>query len=83
MLDIKFKINGKPVEPGKLADTFMNSVLNNIKEMIAKDIGSIKCPAHSKPSKIIVEGKDLNHLSLTIEGCCEEFENMVREKYSD
>jgi len=80
MIDIKFEINGRQVNPNNVGDALEAAVLGNVKESITKSVGSVRCKEHGESPKITVKGKDLDSLRFEVSGCCDAVIEQVKAK---
>ena len=72
MVDISFQINGRNVTARNFNDEFEKAIFEGIKDSIEKSVRSVRCSTHHQRPKLKVKGKDLNSLSVKVEGCCDE-----------
>ncbi len=71
MLDISFQINGKSTNASSFQNELESAVYEEIKESIKQSVRLVHCSVHHEYPKIIVKGKDLNSLSIEVNGCCD------------
>ena len=80
MFDISFEINGKKVNPNNMADALESAVISDIADSIKKSVGNIKCSEHGKSPKVKVKGRNLDNLSIEVNGCCDALIEKVSAK---
>ena len=71
MIDIKFEINGKRVDPSRVGDAFEKAILQQAIDHVKKALQSVRCKEHGKQPKVVVKGRSLDKLSFEISGCCQ------------
>ena len=71
MLDVSFQINGKKTNASSFKNELEKAVYEEIKESIEESVRLVHCSIHHEYPKLIVKGKDLNSLSVNVEGCCD------------
>jgi hypothetical protein len=71
MIDIKFEINGKRVDPSRIGDALEKAVLGKVSDHILKVLSSVRCPEHGTSPKVTVKGRSLDNLSFEMAGCCQ------------
>lgn len=76
---IKFEIGGRKVDPGKIGDTIMAAVLENIRAQIHEKVGSIRDPETGMFPTVVVHGNSLDDLGMSVEGS-PEIIALVRER---
>lgn len=80
MIEIKFEINGKTIDPKNIKDVILKTSLGVIKDHLIKKVGSVKCPEHGSEAKIIAKGRDISNLSFMISGCCQKLVDEINRK---
>jgi len=80
VVDVTFKIKGKRVEPGDMADVLDILFLKHVREKIKASVESIRCTKHDKQLSVLVKGQSLDNLNYEISGCCEDFIKKVKKK---
>lgn len=80
MIDISFKINGRKVNPRNMKDALESAVLGEVQDSIKKSVGSIRCKEHGSAPKITVNGRNLDNLSIEVNGCCDALIEQVTAK---
>ncbi|BAX51938.1 hypothetical protein FA893_01480 [Photobacterium damselae subsp. piscicida] len=79
MINISFKLDGKPVKPNDIADALKASMFVAIENQVRESIGLLSCPVHNESPQIIIHGDDINDIKLEFNGCCDELMNLVTE----
>ena len=87
MFEVKFEINGKPVDANNIGDAIEDSIkqamLRGVKNHITEKVGSVKCPDHGSGTHVLVKGSDLSHLSFEVTGCCSKLIDEVKRKLAN
>lgn len=65
---ITFEIDGRPINPDNFEDAMMAAILNQVRQEIQEKIGSIRDPETGAFPTVIVRGKSLDDLRLSVEG---------------
>jgi len=65
---IKFVLNGHTVNPSKVEDTLMRTMLEGITSQIREKVGTIRDPATGEFPTIVVQGDSLDNLKISVEG---------------
>lgn len=76
---IRFKIGGRPVSPGNMADALQQAMLEQVEQNLRERIGSIRQPETGEFPTIMVSGDSLDTLSLHVEGS-PELVALVRQR---
>jgi len=76
---IRFEINGRKVDPNNLADAMLAAMLESIAADIREKVGSIRDPDTGEFPTVVVRGRDLDNLQLSVEGS-EKLIAMVKER---
>lgn len=71
MIDIKFELGGKRVDPSRLANVLERAVLEEVSHRIIRALSSVRCPEHGGFPRVTVKGRSIDHLSFEIAGCCQ------------
>jgi hypothetical protein len=80
MIDIKFQIGGRSVNPRNMKGALEKAVLESVQNSIKKSVGSVRCPDHGESPKIVVKGRNLDNLSFEVSGCCEALIEQVKKR---
>jgi len=72
MINTKFIIDGKGVNPGQVEDEFLRERMIHIKIDAIEKIGSLKCPEHGEATEIIYTQIG-NSLKFETSACCANF----------
>lgn len=80
MLDIRFEIGGRSVDPKNMRDALEAAMLSAVQEGLRKKVGSCRCPEHGQSLKLVGKGRSLDNLNFEISGCCEKAIEEVRRK---
>jgi hypothetical protein len=78
-MKISFEVGGRKVNPDNLADALMAAVLQGIEENLRTRIGAIRDPETGEFPVVVVRGRDLENLSVEVEGS-ERLVALVRER---
>lgn len=76
---IEFFIGGKKIDPNNIADALMSAMLKSIASDIRQKVGSIRDPETGEFPTIVVRGKDLGSLQISVEGS-EKVIAMVKDR---
>lgn len=71
MIEIRFEIGGKEVQPRMLAEALEAAVLSSVKGYITQRLSLATCPTHGAAPSVLCRGTSLKDLSLEISGCCD------------
>jgi hypothetical protein len=80
MIDVKFEINGRKVDPRNMKDAVMGMVIEAATQDIRHKIGSCRCPMHGKYPTVVAKGRDVSKLSLEVSGCCDRLIEDVKHR---
>ena len=80
MIDIKFEINGRKVDPRNIGDALEGAMLSAISEGLKKKVGSVCCPVHGQSPKLTGKGRSLDKLNFEVSGCCDKVIEDVKTK---
>lgn len=80
MIDIKFNIGGRSVNPKNMKGAIEGAILQGVQDSIKKSVGSARCPEHGSSPKVVVKGRNLDNLSFEVSGCCESLIDNVKKK---
>jgi hypothetical protein len=78
MIDIKFEIGGRSVDPRDLGDVLQAAVLENIGDQIRAKVRGIRHPETGEAAVVVLRGDDLDHLSIDVSGS-EELVRLIGE----
>jgi hypothetical protein len=79
MIDVKFEIGGRQVDPSNIGDAIEAMLLQAIAEDIHKKVSSIRYPETGEAPVVLVRGNDLEHLSIEVSGS-EELVRLISEQ---
>lgn len=65
---IKFNIGGRWVTPNNNGDAVQAALLASIEEELRAKIGSIRDPGNGDFPLVVLKGRDIEHLSISVEG---------------
>lgn len=82
MIDLKFEINGRRVDPRNMKDTLEAAVMDAVSKQIRQKIGSCRCSTHGKAPSVVAKGRDLGTLSFQVNGCCDQLIEDVKHRLS-
>lgn len=68
MLDITYEVGGRKVRPDQFADAFERAVLEGVRDHILSALKDVRDPITGERPKITVKGRNLDNLSITVEG---------------
>lgn len=71
MIDIKFEINGRKVDPRNIGDALEGLMLKAVGDSIRKKLATCRCAEHGEFPKLVAKGKTIEKLNFEISGCCE------------
>ena len=80
MIDVKFEINGRKVDPRNMKDALMGVVMEAATQQIRRKIGSCRCPEHGRTPTVIAKGRDVSKLSFEVSGCCDKLIEDVKRR---
>jgi len=79
MIDVRFEIGGRRVDPQNIGDALEAMVLQNIAKQIREKVSGIRHPVTGEAPVVLVRGTDLEHLSFEVSGS-EELVRLVSER---
>jgi hypothetical protein len=79
MLDVRFEINGRRVDPKRIGNALEQVVYEKIVADIRRKVGAVRDPETGRPPKITVKGRNLKSLSIEVQGS-EEVINRVKRR---
>lgn len=65
---IKFNVGGRSVTPNNIGNALQAALLASIEEDLRAKIGSIRDPETGESPLVVVKGRDIEHLSISVEG---------------
>ena len=68
MIDLKFEIGGRRVDPRNIGDALQAAVLESIAEQIHAKVRGICHSQTGEAPVVVVRGDDLEHLSIEVSG---------------
>jgi TIR domain len=78
MIDIRFEIGGRRIEPRDIGDALQTAILESIAEQIRAKVRGVCHPQTGEAAVVVVRGDDLEHLSIEVSGS-EELVRLVGE----
>jgi len=82
MLDIRFEIGGRKLDPCFVGDSVQKATLLYAYRLIKQKFRSIQIPDREEPLRVLVHGEDVTHLRWELSGS-QEILRQVREKLGD
>lgn len=82
MIDVRFEINGRRVDPRNIGNILEAAVLKAAASEIQKKVGSCRCPEHGKAPEMVGKGRNLDKLNFEVSGCCDKLIEEVKRKLS-
>ncbi len=80
MIDIRFEINGRRIEPRNMGDALEAAMLAAVDKGIRQKVGSCRCPVHGQAPKLVGKGRGFDKISFEVSGCCEKLIEDVKRK---
>jgi hypothetical protein len=80
MVEVKFEIKGKEVEPEGMKDVLDVIFLEHLRGEVRDSLGSAQCKKHDCRPKVKIKGESLDNLTYEVSGCCPQFIEEVEEK---
>ena len=80
MIDIKFEINGRRIDPRNIGDALEGAMLSAITQGLQKRVGACRCSVHGAAPKLIGKGRGIDKLNFEVSGCCEKLIADVKSK---
>ena len=80
MVEVKFEIQGKEVEPEGMKDVLDVIFLEHLRGEVRDSLGSAQCKKHDCRPKVKIKGESLDNLTYEVSGCCRKFIEEVEEK---
>lgn len=74
MIDIQFRLNGRPVRPNQLAGALEKELLKGIETTIRRKLATLPRSADGTPLKVTMTGRSLDNLSVELSGDAETIE---------
>ena len=78
---IYFKIHGKKVDPINFGNALDQAVLESVKQLILKRVGSARCPQHGRQATIVFTGLTTDKMNFKVSGCCQRLIDDVKDKF--
>lgn len=82
MLDIRFEIAGRKVDPCFVGDSVQKATLLHAYHVIKQKFRPIRIPDSEQPLRVLISGEDVTHLRWELDGS-QEILRQVREKLGD
>lgn len=79
MVNVRWEIDGRSVDPRNAADALMAAVLKQASETIRAKVGGCVCPEHGQRPTIVGTGS-LAAPSFKVDGCCQKLIDEVTRK---
>lgn len=67
-MKVKFEIDGRPVDPSKMGDAIMATVLKGLEEEVRGKIGAIRHPETGEFPVVVVRGRSFDNLTCEVTG---------------
>ncbi len=71
-VEIKFKVGGREVSPGKFGDAVTAAALKEVAGTVKAKLQRIRCPEHNQSPRVEVSGPSLDRLEWTVHACCQK-----------
>jgi len=81
MIDLRFEINGRRVDPKNIGDALTAAVMNAATKEINRKVGMCRCPVHGKRPTVVGKGRSADKMTFEVEGCCEELISEVKRRF--
>ncbi|MCB2009564.1 MAG: hypothetical protein KDF64_02970 [Geminicoccaceae bacterium] len=78
MIEVTFEINGRKVRPGEIGDVLKQAMFEEIRDDLVRKVGSIRDPETGERPKLRVKGRNLQNLSIEVEGSPHLIEEVKR-----
>lgn len=78
MFDISIEINGRKVNPRNMTNVLEKAIITDLTESLKKSTRGIRCDSHGESPKLKVKGKNLDNLSVEVNGCCDTLIERVK-----
>lgn len=72
MIDIQFEINGRKVDPRRVAYELERALLSEVVDSIQSDIRGVRCPTHHREPEVVCRGRSIDRLRIEVSGCCDD-----------
>lgn len=82
MLDIRFEIAGRKLDPCFVGDSVQKATLLHAYHYIKQKFRPIRIPDSEQPLRVLISGEDVAHLRWELDGS-QEILRQVREKLGD
>jgi hypothetical protein len=80
MIDLRFEINGRRVDPRNIGDVLTAAVMDAATKEIKRKVGMCRCPVHGKGPTVVGKGRSADKMTFEVEGCCEELIREVKRR---
>ncbi|MFJ7565542.1 hypothetical protein ACIQW9_01095 [Herminiimonas sp. NPDC097707] len=80
MIDIRFEINGRRVDPRNIGDALEGMMLKAVGDSIRKKLANCRCAEHGQFPKLVAKGRTIEKLNFEIFACCEPLLNEASRK---
>lgn len=78
MIDVTFEINGRKVRPNQIPDALERAMFEDVRDQLVRMVGNIRDPKTGARPKLRVRGRNLENLSVEVEGSAELIEEIKR-----
>ena len=68
MIDIKFEIDGRPVDPRNIVGEFERMTSNAVADNLRTTLASVRDPETGEFPSVLVRGNSLDNMSIQVEG---------------
>ncbi len=68
MLDIRFEIGGRRLDPCFIGDSEMKATLLWVARQIRNRFAAVRIPDRQDPLRVLVKGEDIDHLHYELDG---------------
>lgn len=83
MIKLTVELNGKRVKPGSLKNELERMMLQQIINMVKKELKDIICSEHGERPQVTLKGKKLDNLSFEVTGCCQDLIDQASDKFDN
>jgi len=83
MIKVGFRVNSRDVPPHRVGDAIGDLLLSQIQDAVTdhvnRRIGSLRCRVHGQAPRVTAApgGSSPDSWTLTVEGCCEAFQDQA------
>lgn len=80
MLEIHFEVGGRKLDPCFIGDSVQKAVLLHAARQVKQKFADIRIPDSHDPLRILIKGRDFDHLGYELHGSPEVLE-LVRQQH--